>query len=246
MTWQWIPLGILLFFVILFLLPISIRIAYLNEVALWVGLPGLYLPILPKKKKKINLRRFSAEKYRKLREKDRIAREAKKQKDLEKKRKKKAASALKKQEKAKKLPPEEPTDEPSVISLIMPVVGSVLNTFAGRLRVKVVRMDITVGGSDAAQIGMMYGIISQGAAYLMELIAQKTKFSRAYKTMIQVNADFLLAKTRADVQFIFRLRLWDLVVTAVKFLIGFIKEKTKQTPENTTASTKTPVKEVAK
>jgi len=32
----------------------------------------------------------------------------------------------------------------------------------------------------------------------------------------------------------------------VKFLIGFIKEKTKQTPENTTASTKTPVKEVAK
>ena len=82
--------------------------------------------------------------------------------------------------------------------------------------------------------------------YLMELIAQKTRFSRAYRTMIQINADFLLAKTRADVQFIFRLRLWDLAVTAVKFLIGFIKEKTKQTQKNTTASTKTPVKEVAK
>ncbi len=246
MTWQWIPIGILLFIVVLFALPVSIRIAYRDTARLWVGLPGLYFPILPKKKKKIRLSRFSAEKTRKLREKDRLAKEAAKQKKLEKSRRKKAASAQKKVEKGKKLPPEEKTDEPSVISLIMPLIGSVLDKFAGRIRVKVVHMDITVGGSDAAQIGIMYGIISQGAAYLMELLRQKTRFSRAYRSVIRVNADFLLAKTRADVHFIFRLSLWDLIVTGVHFLIAFIREKTRASSEAATASTKTSTKEVAK
>ena len=248
MTWQWIPLGILLFIVILFALPISIRIAYKDEVRLWVGLPGLYFPILPKKKKKIRLRRFTAKNYRKLREKDRLAKEAEKQRKLEKARKKKASSALKKQEKGKKLPPEEKTDEPSVVSLILPLVGSVLDKFAGRIRVKVIRVDITVGGSDAAQIGILYGAVSQGVAYLMELIAQKTRFSRAHRSMVRVNADFLLAKTKADMHLIFRLSLWDLLVTGIHFLLGFIREKTKAAsaaPASAHTPTK-PIKEVAK
>ena len=239
MTWQWIPLGILFFLIILFLLPISIRIGYRDETTLSAGLPGIYFPILPKKKKKINLKRFTAKKYRQMRLKDWQAKEEKKRKELEKKRRKKASSATKKEDKAKKLPPEEPTNEPSVISLILPVVGGVLDIFAGRLRIKIVRMDITVGGSDAAQIGMMYGIISQGTAYLMELIAQKTRFSRARKTMIRVSADFLLAKTRADVEIIFRLRLWDLLATGIHFLIRFLKEKAKHTPADIKSTAKT-------
>ena len=87
-----------------------------------------------KKKKKIRLRRFTAKNYRRLREKDRLAKEEAKRKKLEKARKKKASSALKKHEQGKKLPPEEKTDEPSVISLILPLVGSVLTTvFIGGL-----------------------------------------------------------------------------------------------------------------
>jgi len=232
MTWQWIPLGILIFLVVLFALPISIRIGYSSEVSLAAGAFGIYFPILPKKKKKVNLNRFSLKKYRKLLENERAAREKKKQKSLEKARKKKSESQAKKIEKGKKLPPAEPKDEPSVISLIMPVIGGVLDTFAGKLRIKVLHLQITVGGSDAAQIGMMYGIISQGVAYLLELLSHKTKFRRSHKAVVNVVPDFLLSKTKADIRIIFRLRIWDLVTTGIHFLIRFLKEKASRTPDN--------------
>ena len=241
MTWLWILLGILGFFVLLFLLPISIRIGYDGEVTLAAGLPGLYFPILPKKPKKVNPNDFTLKKYRKLLAKDRLAKERKKQKELEKSRKKKADSQIKKQEKSKKLPPEEPSEEPSVIRLLLPSVGGVLDTFAGKLRIKVLRMNITVGGSDAAQTGMMYGVISQGVAYLMELITQKTKFRRARHTYISVVPDFLLAKTTADITIIFRLRMVDLFSTGIAFLIRFLKQKASQTPKGVQTKVKNEV-----
>jgi hypothetical protein len=63
-----------------------------------------------------------------------------------------------------------------------------------------------------------------------------------------VNADFLLAKTKADIHLIFRLSLWDILVTGVHLLVGFIREKTKAAsaaPEPAKSPTK-PIKEVAK
>lgn len=225
----WIVLGILLFLCALILIPVSIKIGYKEEVTLSVGVPGIYFPILPKKEKKA--KPLSKKKYEKLLLKDAERAEKKRLADQKKAQKKKDTDKAKHAEKEQKAKDAEMADEPSTISLILRIVGDVLDTFFGKLRVKIARVNIVVGGPDAAKTALTYGIVSQGVAYLMELIATKTKMTRAKNTYVSVVPDFLAQKTTADLLIIFRLRLIDLLSTGIVFFIRFMKEKTASSPK---------------
>lgn len=225
----WIVLGILLFLCALILIPVSIKIGYKEDVTLSVGVPGIYFPILPKKEKKA--KPLSKKKYEKLLLKDAERAEKKRLADQKKAQKKKDAAKAKQAEKEQKAKDAEMADEPSTMSLILRIVGGVLDTFFGKLRVKIARVNIVVGGPDAAKTALTYGIVSQGVAYLMELIATKTKMTRARNTYVSVVPDFLVSKTTADLLIIFRLRLIDLLSTGIVFFIRFMKEKTASSPK---------------
>lgn len=225
----WIVLGILLFLCALILIPVSIKIGYKEEVTLSVGVPGIYFPILPKKEKKA--KPLSKKKYEKLLLKDAERAEKKRLADQKKAQKKKDTDKAKQAEKEQKANDAEMADEPSTISLVLRIVGGVLDTFFGKLRVKIARVNIVVGGPDAAKTALTYGIVSQGVAYLMELIATKTKMTRAKNTYVSVVPDFLAQKTTADLLIIFRLRLIDLLSTGIVFFIRFMKEKTASSPK---------------
>ena len=225
----WIVLGILLFLCALILIPVSIKIGYKEEVTLSVGVPGIYFPILPKKEKKA--KPLSKKKYEKLLLKDAERAEKKRLADQKKAQKKKDTDKAKQAEKEQKAKDTEMADEPSTISLVLRIVGGVLDTFFGKLRVKIARVNIVVGGPDAAKTALTYGIVSQGVAYLMELIATKTKMTRAKNTYVSVVPDFLAQKTTADLLIIFRLRLIDLLSTGIVFFIRFMKEKTASAPK---------------
>ena len=225
----WIVLGILLFLCALILIPVSIKIGYKEEVTLSVGVPGIYFPILPKKEKKV--KPLSKKKYEKLLLKDAERAEKKRLADQKKAQKKKDTDKAKQAEKEQKANHAEMADEPSTISLVLRIVGGVLDTFFGKLRVKIARVNIVVGGPDAAKTALTYGIVSQGVAYLMELIATKTKMTRAKNTYVSVVPDFLAQKTTADLLIIFRLRLIDLLSTGIVFFIRFMKEKTASSPK---------------
>lgn len=225
----WIVLGILLFLCALILIPVSIKIGYKEEVTLSVGVPGIYFPILPKKEKKA--KPLSKKKYEKLLLKDAERAEKKRLADQKKAQKKKDTDKAKQAEKEQKANDAEMADEPSTMSLILRIVGGVLDTFFGKLRVKIARVNIVVGGPDAAKTALTYGIVSQGVAYLMELIATKTKMARAKNTYVSVVPDFLAQKTTADLLIIFRLRLIDLLSTGIVFFIRFMKEKTASSPK---------------
>ena len=225
----WIILGIFLFLCALVLIPVSIKIGYKEDVTLSVGVPGIYFPILPKKEKKA--KPLSKKKYEKLLSKDADRAEKKRLSDEKKAKKKKEAAKAKQAEKEKQSPDTEMADEPSAMSLILRIVGGVLDTFFGKLRVKIARVHIVVGGPDAAKTALTYGIVSQGVAYLMELIAAKTKMTRAKNTYVSVIPDFLAQKTTADLLIIFRLRLIDLLSTGIVFFIRFMKEKTASSPK---------------
>ena len=225
----WIVLGILLFLCALILIPVSIKIGYKEEVTLSVGVPGIYFPILPKKEKKA--KPLSKKKYEKLLLKDAERAEKKRLADQKKAQKKKDTDKAKQAEKEQKANDAEMADEPSTISLVLRIVGGVLDTFFGKLRVKIARVNIVVGGHDAAKTALTYGIVSQGVAYLMELIATKTKMTRAKNTYVSVVPDFLAQKTTADLLIIFRLRLIDLLSTGIVFFIRFMKEKTASSPK---------------
>ena len=151
--------------------------------------------------------------------------------DQKKAQKKKDAVKAKQAEKEQKAKDTEMADEPSTMSLILRIVGGVLDTFFGKLRVKIARVHIVVGGPDAAKTALTYGIVSQGVAYLMELIATKTRMTRAKNTYVSVVPDFLASKTTADLLIIFRLRLIDLLSTRIVFFIRFMKEKTASSPK---------------
>lgn len=225
----WIVLGILLFLCALILIPVSIKIGYKEDVTLSVGVPGIYFPILPKKEKKA--KPLSKKKYEKLLLKDAERAEKKRLADQKKAQKKKDAAKAKQAEKEQKAKDAEMADEPSTMSLILRIVGGVLDTFFGKLRVKIARVNIVVGCPDAAKTALTYGIVSQGVAYLMELIATKTKMTRARNTYVSVVPDFLASKTTADLLIIFRLRLIDLLSTGIVFFIRFMKEKTASSPK---------------
>ena len=225
----WIVLGILLFLCALILIPVSIKIGYKEDVTLSVGVPGIYFPILPKKGKKA--KPLSKKKYEKLLLKDAERTEKKRLADQKKAQKKKDAVKAKQAEKEQKAKDTEMADEPSTMSLILRIVGGVLDTFFGKLRVKIARVHIVVGGPDAAKTALTYGVVSQGVAYLMELIATKTRMTRAKNTYVSVVPDFLASKTTADLLIIFRLRLIDLLSTGIVFFSRFMKEKTASSPK---------------
>lgn len=223
MTWLWILAAITLLFVFLFTVRVKIEVSYDGDVVLCLRILGIRIPLLPKPKRKIRLADFSLKRYKKRLQRDAERAAMKRQKKLEKKRTK----ATKKSAKEKIRPDEAVTvkDEPSTISLLLSVVGGVLDKFFGKLRVDLVRLRITVGGKDAAQIAITYGIVSQGIAYLAELIAQKTNFHRRKNECIFVTPDFLASSTTADISLIFTVNLWYFTNILFTLLYRLIKEK---------------------
>jgi hypothetical protein len=69
-------------------------------------------------------------------------------------------------------------------------------------------MKIRVGSEDAAQTAILYGIIVQMAAYLVEGLSAITNFRCKKREEMQISADFLSDKLVMDLHFIFKLRIW--------------------------------------
>lgn len=233
MPFLWILAAI--FFLVVFLLTVHVRIvvSYDGDVALSLRVMGIRIPLLPKPKKKIKPSDFSLKRYNRLLKKDAERAAKKQQKKLEKSRKKAEKKAEKK--KAKKLPSSGVTvkDESGTLSILLSVIGGVLDRCLGKLRVDLLRLRITVGGSDAAQTAVTYGIVAQGVAYLCELIAQKTKFRRRKKEEISVTPDFLAQTTTADILVIFAVNLWYFIDILLTLAFRFIVEKIRRESELT-------------
>ncbi len=230
MIFLWILGALLLLLLFLLFVGIKIRVSYKEEVTLSVSVLGIRIPLLPKPKKKINLRQFTRKRNAERLEKERLSAIKKQQRKQEKEKKKKAAKSAKKNEKKKRLPTEQTPvkDEPSMISLLLSLVGGIVDKFAGMLRVDAARIRITVGGPDAAKIALTYGIVSQGVAYLMEILMHKTRFYRPKNEYVSVVPNFLAETTTADISLIFTVRLWHFVNIGCTFLYRFIKEKIRR------------------
>ncbi len=229
MIFLWILGVILLLLVFLLFVGVKIHISYKDDLALFVSVLGIRIPILPKRKKKINHRQFSYKRHRRRLLRESKAAQKKERKRILKENKKKIKSTQKKGEK-KKLPPDDTSSEkePSVTSVLLSVVSDVLEKFFGTLGVEVVRIRITVGGPDATATALAYGAAAQGVAYLLELLANKTAYRRKKAENVSVAADFLSRKTTADVSLVFTLRVWNLLRVAFVFLSKFIKEKIRR------------------
>ncbi len=224
MVFLWILGAILLLLGFLLFVGFKIHISYKDELALAVSVLGLRVRLLPKRKKKVSLRKFTHKRQQK-----RLMREAK---DTEKKKRRQILKENRKKRKAASVAQKKPASdgtadgkEPSIISLLLSVVGEVLDTFFGTLGVEVAYIRIKVGGPDAATTAITYGAVAQGVAYLLELLSGRTRFRRRKKKYVSLTVDYLSSKTTFDVSLVFTFRLWNFLRITFVILKKMIKEK---------------------
>ena len=194
----------------------GIILKYDGELTITVTVLFFKFRLFPKKQKKINLRKFSYENYKK-----RLEKERKKQ---EKKAAKKAAKDQKKSVAANESPKKKTASE--TIEDIKDYVALALDTvkcFLSHLRIDVFRALVTVGGKDAASTALTYGIVSQSVAYLAETLSNVTHFRRRYNTKIEVVPDFLSDRISAEIEIRFRVRLIHLIHVALRGGLGYLK-----------------------
>ena len=234
----YILLGIVLFFALIFSLRIKVYIRMEDELRIRAGLGPVVLTVVPSKPKKpLREKDFTYKKHQKRLEEDRAKAKKKAEKAAAKKaakaekaaQKKKAAELAKKADEASKNPDESRASDKieTILSLVGFGVGE-LGKLASWLHTDVKRLEITVGGPDAAAIALNYGRISAAAAVLIELLDHKTALKHRPKREVSVRADFLSEKTRFKVDMSFKLRLVSFLRIGIHALIWFIKLKISQ------------------
>ena len=211
--------AILLFFVFLFSLRAVVTISYSDEVALSIRILFLKIKILPKKKKKIHLAQYDIKKFRKKQKK-------KYQKALKKYNKKQEKSALKAEEKEKDKDKEKakiPLSEN--IKFIEKLVKIFFSRFAKHFQIYLAKIKINVATGDAAQTAILYGVVIQSVAYIIETLNRVTNVKKLKQSEIIVTANYLSEKTSADVCIKFALRVWHLVSILFHVAFGYFTYK---------------------
>ncbi len=225
MVGLYILLAVLLLVLSLLFAGIKLRIAYGPDFTLRLSFLGISVPLYPKKKAKIRLSTFSYKKHQKRLNTEAKKAEKKRLKQREKAKKKQQGAATKKQKKQLPTYGETVSDERSFLSTLLSLVIGVIDKFFGMIRIDVVDLNIVVGGPDAANTAITYGLVSQGIAYLLEILHLKTKLRWKRKEAVSVRADFLAEKTTASVTLVFTFRLWYFINIGFTLLTRYFKEK---------------------
>lgn len=256
----WIVFGcILLFFWLIGMIRANVEVIYNDSVQVAVKVLGVRIQITPKKKKVPKLSDFTPKKYRKRLAQDEAkrlkaeAKKAKKQakkdakkaekKRLEEERKKAKAEGrtLPEDEKKKKKKKMELADILGWVYVGLDALKGLGKSFGKHFEIEAVKMKIAVGSEDAAQTAILYGIIVQMAAYLVEGLSAITNFRCKRREEMQITADFLSEKLVMDLHFIFKLRVWHvfaLLFAAIGAALKRIIKNTLKTPEANEAAGK--------
>ncbi len=206
--WALIIAAIVLLIVLLLLTPVKVNVLSAGNVSLKVGVGPIKINVLKKKKKKIKLKDFSQKKY--LSKIDELKRQKNKPKVKEKSKN------------------GEKTPLSDTVDFILGILRRV-DTYTGRLITRVKRLEVSVGGSDPAAAAVTYGVASQGVAYLLEVLDNKTTLKKRKSDIVSVNVDYLSSdiKVNADVEL--SVKVIDAVKTVIEILMLKAKHETNTT-----------------
>ena len=192
----------------------TVTLEYRDELTLAVSVLGIKIGILPKKEKKVDVKKYSAKRFRKLLEKRERDEEKKRRKKLLKKEKKKSKTQ-KKLQKAEKDAPAEPKQKSRSVGEIFTLVSDVLSVFFSRFakhfRVKLARLNVTVASEDAAKTAILYGVAAQGVAYILEILDRTTNLEYKKDSEVNVFVDYLGDTPSFDISIAFSMRVWHLL-----------------------------------
>ena len=236
MTAALIVIGVLALLIVgILLLRATVTIKYLDEFALTVRVLFLKFRILPAKQKKINPDDYSPRKFRRMiKKKEKLARKAEKKAAKKAKKKAKKAALEEKARRSGKTITKKKRDLSDIVEIVK-LVGELLSVFVGRfakhLKIKVARLRITVASDEAAKTACMYGAVSQGVAYILELLDGVTNLDYEKEADVAVLVDFNAGKPSADIEISFAISVWQLLDillrTGGRFIAVSVKNKNK-------------------
>ena len=236
----WIIFGcIVLFFVFLFTVHAFVTIEMAEEMALTVRVLGIPIRILPKKPKTYNLKKYTLKKIRKRDEKaakkaaKKAASKKKKKAEKEKKKAEKQAEQAKlTKEERRAIKEKKKASRPALtdlIPLVCRVLGLFFSRFFGKLHIKVAKLHIRVGASDAMQAALVYGVVNQSVQYFVDFLRKISHVKGLKRADIRVEPDFLSDKVEFEFNMTVRVSLGNLLGALFKagwhFLVGYIKIK---------------------
>ncbi len=218
----WILAGILLFLLILCSIPLSIRFRLGVSLQIEITICGIRILTLPPPvTTSVDLRKFTYRRHKRRlqrearkRKKQRLAKESKIERERTKhssRRIPQLADAHKKIEKSD-----------NKLREMLPFLLAILDTipgFLGRMECVIHRLHITVGGDDAAQTAIHFGILSQSAAYLLEILDCRTRLQSLSNDALRICADYTAPRTVYNVDFTLTIRLGSILHTGCE-LIG--------------------------
>lgn len=135
-------------------------------------------------------------------------------------------------EKKKATPKKKPTEkkpkkEPKqrsplhIVKLILYILKRVCRRFPGCFTLTLTRLEILVGGPDAAQVAIRYGAVSQAVAYLTTLAERLLRIKTNKKSRLSVTPNFLGSKSDCAVDILLSTRVIYLLVLALHLLFAY-------------------------
>ena len=203
MVWIIVLLCIILTVFLILTLRLGLRIRYSEEKGLTVVLTAAGVPlrlIYPETRKtvKIRLRDFTPRAVKKRREKSN-------------KEKFKSRKISRKQNGKNEKRKQTFSDKLEMLRQIIRIVRLLLRRFLTYLRTDIRCFEIIVSGMDAAETAIVYGAVSQSAAYLFELLDNNTNVRWKNADKCGIYIDFVGDHCEAAVDITLSLRVWQLL-----------------------------------
>ncbi len=206
MTALTVILSVILAVLLLLMCKIKVRVVSDGDIKVKLGVGPVMVGVFPARKKKLRLRDFSHKRYLKKQSAD-------------------ASGKIKKQVntesgKSKKGTFDETKD------FLLELVGRV-GKYTGKLHSKVSALSVKVGGSDAATTAITYGAVSQGVAYLLEILDCKTRLKVPHPERLEVLCDYTAEKVTFNADVTFCIRIIDALKCALELLSVKLKHDGK-------------------
>ena len=221
-----------LFLVILFTVRINVNVSMNESVSLILRIFGIPIKLLPKKPKTYNPRHYTLKKIHK---RDAAAAKAA-EKRRQRKAKKKAEDAA---EKAKKTAEERRAEReerwasiPAITDLVplaLNVTKLFCSRFFGKLHLRVAKLHVRIGASDAMTAAVVYGLANQATQYTMEFLNKFCRVDKYSQSDIRIEPDFLIENVAFEFDLTVGVTLGGIVGALLKagwkLLTGYLKIK---------------------
>ncbi len=191
------------------------------ETRLKAGVGPVVLTLAPKKKKEVRLSDFTYEKHQKRLEKEKAA-------SLKKQLKKsKSKSKTKKIEEKANSVDEDSTPEVKLFS-VFDIIEFVLDEFprlASYIKIRLRSLKIVIGGDDAAKIAETYGAVQAVVSLFIEFLEHKTDLYKISEGEVTVYSDFLLEKTKFEINISLKISLFSILRTGICSVAWLVRMK---------------------